>query len=125
MKTKIEGVPEGWELVAIRKAIKGEFVIGENGKPALWPYINTCVFSAIIREVPKPEPRYRPFKNAKEFIARKDDWICSGPGFARVVHVEDNGIRLHVWEPMFVEFGIAFTSFKFKDGTPFGVLVSE
>lgn len=54
MSNKIEGVPEGWELVGIRRAKKGEFSV-QGGTPEAkqWEFDSVSVYP-IVRKLPKP-----------------------------------------------------------------------
>ena len=54
MTKQIEGIPEGWEFVGIRKAKKGEFsVAGNVPKPKAWDFDSESVYP-IIRKLPEP-----------------------------------------------------------------------
>ena len=54
MSNKIEGVPEGWELVGIRRAKKGEFSV-QGGTPETkqWEFDSVSVYP-IVRKLPEP-----------------------------------------------------------------------
>lgn len=54
MSNKIEGVPEGWELVGIRRAKKGEFSV-QGGTPEAkqWEFDSASVYP-IVRKLPEP-----------------------------------------------------------------------
>lgn len=54
MSNKIEGVPEGWELVGIRRAKKGEYSV-QGGTPEAkqWEFDSVSVYP-IIRKLPEP-----------------------------------------------------------------------
>ena len=56
MTKQIEGVPEGWELVGIRRARKGEFSVGggEGGLPRVWDFDSASVYP-IVRKSLKVE----------------------------------------------------------------------
>lgn len=79
----------------------------------------------IVREVPAPVPKYRPFKNAEEFKPYRDKWL----------KWKDNAstFRVHGQTQDCVVFGngecknfyAAFMHWEFEDGTPFGVKVDE
>lgn len=54
MSNKIEGVPEGWELVGIRRAKKGEFSVqGGTPEAKLWEFDSASVYP-IVRKLPEP-----------------------------------------------------------------------
>jgi hypothetical protein len=132
----IPGVPDGWELVGIRKAVSGDWVIDARGDFVSW---NICPSSVsvypIIRKIEVPK-KYRPFANAEEFKPHRDRWV-------KIVSEDNNcgcdldesvgdeqkiqGCNEHsvcIWEG-WMTFGDAFKCFVFEDGTPFGVEVTE
>ncbi len=129
----VPGVPDGWELVALRVPDKGEWFIGVDGKPCqadrssgqVWP---------IIRKIEQPA-KYRPFANGADFMANKGqgiavDWSSPSdcPGFYAIVSA--NNIFLWVafggvvksfrWEQAFEEL-----KFRHADNStsPFGVRI--
>lgn len=76
----------------------------------------------------KPEPKYRPFKDAKECMAemlkhQPFGWITSQGAFFYIIYIEDKlfsygsacGTILHI------EFNDVLKRFTFADGTPFGI----
>ena len=76
----------------------------------------------------KPEPKYRPFKDAKECMAemlkhQPFGWITSQGAFFYIIYIEHKlcaygsacGTILHS------EFNDVLKSFTFADGTPFGI----
>ena len=76
----------------------------------------------------KPEPKYRPFKDAKECMAemlkhQPFGWITSQGAFFYIIYIEDKlfgygsvcGTILHS------EFNDVLKCFTFADGTPFGI----
>jgi len=130
MTNQIPGVPDGWELVALRAPGKEEWFVGVDGKPCqadhrfeVWP---------IIRKIEKPA-RYRPFANAEEFRPHRDRWLTRKDksdqthldGACRVVAYCDN----HLWwadgrnstYKDELNHGRCFDD----DGTPFGVKIDE
>jgi hypothetical protein len=126
MSDKIPGVPEGWELVALRAPNKGERFVGVDGKPCqadrscrlVWP---------IIRKIEKPAT-YRQFANAAEYLPHWGKPIRSkdGTGYDSVASTSDLGVYVAtgtktVWYSM----GEAFAKLEFADGTPFGVKIDE
>jgi len=131
MTNQIPGVPEGWELVAFRRAKIGEHVIDGNGDPCKITSITSEIF-AIIRKIEKPA-RYRPFANAEEFKPHRDRWMTRKDkrdpthvdGACRVVAYDDQGSWFttgdyQTWEAAF-DSGRCFDD----DETPFGVRIDE
>jgi len=123
----IPGVPDGWELVALRVPDKGEWFIGVDGKPCqaerssgqVWP---------IIRKIKKPDC-YRAFANAMEAEPFWDEELklampCgqSANTRFRICVMTDKGIRIGI---DFYSYAIAFERFVCADGTPFGVKVEQ
>jgi hypothetical protein len=72
----------------------------------------------------KPEPQYRPFANAAEFMPHRDRWISRSemgvikPGAWRPIGYSDVGIYPDV---SVMEYADAFKWLTFEDGSPFGV----
>lgn len=71
----------------------------------------------------KPEPHYRPFKNAEEAmeaIKEHGSWVRLGKSdtYQHIVTFADSLIRLGV---TVVSYELAFDDYVFIDGTPFGV----
>ena len=138
MADKIDGVPDGWELVhANRRALTGEYFIDSDATVIQWDNSYQSVFTyPIIRRIEKPA-RYRPFANAEEFKPHRDRW-------ARVIKEHNmSGCDLDDWLTDSLRFmgqdeigvcapggwltyGCAFDCFVFDDdGTPFGVKIDE
>jgi hypothetical protein len=127
----VPGVPDGWELVAIRKARYMENYIWTSGYPSLWQDSEESDFvSPIIRKIEKPA-KYRPFANAEEFKPHRDRWLTrkdkSDPthlsGACRVIAYCDNHLwwadgRVSTYKDEF-DHGRCFDD----DGTPFGVKI--
>ena len=130
----VPGVPEGWELLAIRVPKQGEMFLNVRGEPQkalhegdqFWP---------IIRKIELAK-QYRPFANGAEYIAKRRDGIAvdwkSGDtnGFYAVVSANNS----FVW----VAFGTVVEQFDWQqaferlvfrhvDGStsPFGVEVAS
>jgi hypothetical protein len=132
----VPGVPEGYELLAIRRAKQGELRLVGVGRVCVWtsPGESDAVYP-IIRKVDVPK-QYRPFANGGEFEPHRNRWV-------RIVSAENNccdlddwdvgnlqritGCNEHlvcIWEG-WMTYGEAFECFTFDDGTPFGVEVKE
>lgn len=133
----IEGIPDGWELVAFREASEGEYFIDSKGEIQKWTLgRKSCVKVAIIRKIEKPK-QYRPFANAAEYFAnRREGSAVDGknntiaPGFFAVVSAN----QPHCW----VAFGTKIVRFDWAEAfehlqfrhvdnstSPFGIEVTE
>ena len=80
----------------------------------------------------KPEPKYRPFKDAKECMAemlkhQPFGWITSQGAFFYIIYIEDKlfGYGSACGTILHSEFNDVLKGFTFIDGTPFGVKVEE
>jgi len=121
----IPGVPEGWELLAIRRGRYGEWHINADGKPEL-VRDDTANLLCIIRKI-EVTKKYRPFANAEEFKPHRDRWAMhpSEPSKRfRTGDYNDDGLwgndrRFYSYKDL-LESGSLF-----DDGTPFGVEVTE
>ena len=76
----------------------------------------------------KPEPKYRPFKDAKECMAemlkhQPFGWITSQGAFFYSIYIEDKlfGYGSACGTILHSEFNDVLKSFTFADGTPFGI----
>ena len=76
----------------------------------------------------KPEPKYRPFKDAKECMAemlkhQPFGWITSQGAFFYIIYIEDKlfGYGSACGTILHSEFNDVLKSFTFTDGTPFGI----
>jgi len=130
----IEGVPEGWEVVAIRKPKRGDWVIDSMGR-VYRPECDWSSFAPIIRKIEKPK-RYRPFANAKEFKPHIDRLIrvVSTVNKKLSLDADDAGDVMRaigynegsvcIWAG-WCTYETAFDAFVFEDGTPFGIEVTE
>jgi hypothetical protein len=126
MSNQIPGVPEGWELVAFRRAKIGEHVIDGNGNPCKITSITSEIF-AIIRKIEKPA-KYRPFANAEEYLPHwgKPIRLKDGTGFDSVVSTGEIGVYIAASSTIIHHsMPDAFDLFEFADGTPFGVKIDE
>lgn len=118
------------ELLPIIQAfVKGKTIEFRERGCTLWtesfsPIFNFAIFEYRI----KPEPKYRPFKDAEECWAEMYKHEPFG-----WVNTKDKGIRLCMsglnQKSAFTQVGYkydeAFDEFIFADGTPFGVKVEE
>ena len=125
MSEQIEGVPAGWELVALRRAVSGDYFLNTRGLPEPWTLnVSSGSVFAIIRKIEKPK-QYRPFANAAEFEPHRDRWFKPKfPSYQciRTTAYNDRGHWVgeesDTWEQM-------FQNYIFDDGSPFGVEVTE
>jgi hypothetical protein len=123
----VPGVPDGWELVEVRKIKQGDFSINGDGKPFKWMTCESDAVWPIIRKIEQPA-KYRHFANAEEFKPHRDRWVRhkdDTPDAAfRVLEYRDSGVMNISGEPMY--FADAFSELFFDDdGTPFGVKIDE
>jgi hypothetical protein len=114
----VPGVPEGWELVALRGPCEGDWFIGIDGKPHQTEHNSGQVWP-IIRKIEKPA-KYRAFANAEEFRPHRDRWwrIKGDATEYPPQHYNDAGFCGCTWQQ-------AFNKRIFDDGTPFGVKIDE
>jgi len=130
----VPGVPDGWELVAIRRPQVGEHVMDGYGNPCRITAITGEVL-AIIRKIEVPK-KYRPFANGAEYIAKRRDGIAvdwnlptKARGFYAVVSASDSFVWVAFGKAV-EQFGWvrAFEELHFRhiDGStsPFGVEVT-
>jgi len=122
MADRIDGVPDGWDLVhANRRAIKGEYYIDANGAPHLQPLGESVFTQPIIRKIEKPV-KYRPFANAEEFKPHRDRWWYrddkDGRRYFPPQQYNDHAHGGSGW-------AFRFEECFFDDGTPFGVKIDE
>lgn len=132
---KIEGVPDGWRVVAIRKVKTGESFIGVLGKMEMWKGARNeesiYVYAVVERIEPEPpKPKYRPFANAAEFEPHRDRWVeYTSPrkgdtSFYRITCYDDERVWLGP-DNGGKTFTEAMEVLKFDDGSPFGMEVTE
>ena len=76
----------------------------------------------------KPEPKYRPFKDAEECMAemlkhQPFGWITSQGAFFYIIYIEDKlfGYGSACGAILHSEFNDVLKCFNFADGTPFGI----
>jgi hypothetical protein len=126
----VPGVPDGWELVAIRQLLPYEWTTGDDANPLQWQGEKTCSSYPIIRKIEQPA-KYRAFANAEEFLPHADRKISRVgndgnkiPGFTIATSCSDSGVWLgdlySDWKGM-LHRGHVFLD----DGTPFGVKIDE
>ena len=125
----VPGIPEGWELVAVRKASCGEYMIDSHTGPYQWTSSSSIGVYPIIREVPKPEPKYRAFASAEEFKPHRDKWILrldeedgtSNPAYGawRADSYDEESI-ISDEEISYEE----LLKYRFEDGTLCGILIN-
>jgi hypothetical protein len=121
---KIEGVPDGWELVRIGRPLCGEQVLSPDGRVVFMIGGALDVDYVILRKVEKPKT-YRPFANAEEFKPHRNKWwkwnpvkFVSANGTYPPSRYDDNGHGAETWQQN-------LSDKVFDDGTPFGVEVSD
>jgi hypothetical protein len=133
----VPGVPDGWELVAIRKARYMENYIWTSGYPSLWQDSEESDFvSPIIRKIEKPA-KYRRFTNGADFMANKGqgiavDWSSPSdcPGFYAIVSANNSFLWVAFGDVIQrFEWEQAFDKLKFRHAdnstSPFGVRIDE
>ena len=81
-----------------------------------WAKMDEFIFSNFEYRI-KPEPKYRPFKNAEECWQEMQKhqpfgWVKTDSGYKPICHVNE-----------FDDFNATFKYSTFADGTPFGVKV--
>ena len=124
----IEGIPDGWGFVRVGRVFNGEHWVNNYGQPTRWDsdHASTSANYVIIRKIEKPK-QFRPFANAAEFLTHhlSGDYIDVGAGeFAKVQHCSDSGIWFSGDEDIQL-YADAIADLKFRDGTTFGVEVTE
>lgn len=131
----VPGVPDGWELVAIRHAEPGEWFMDQDGRPAL-AEIRTTYKRPVIRKIETPK-KYRPFANGAEYIAKRREAIAvdwksniAHAGFFAVVGANSPFVWVAFGKDVEVfDWKQAFERLVFRhiDGStsPFGVEVTE
>ncbi len=119
---KIEGVPEGYELLRVGKPEAGDLYIATDGSIQQCGSPIASEGWAIVRKIEKPK-RYRPFSCAEEFKPFASHWFFSKEEevFFRVQGFSDEGVfwsRTQAYPNKYVDF---FSDFTFGDGVPAGV----
>jgi hypothetical protein len=126
---KIDGMPEGYELVRIGRPENRELFIDSTGQVGTSNGLEVSYCFVIVRKIEKPK-QYRPFANAEEFKPHRNRWWKWNPvkfphpvkfppnrNYPSLVY-DDNGHGAETWEQN-------FRDKVFDDGSPFGVEVSE
>jgi len=129
MSNKIPGVPEGWDLVHVNRAVKpGEHFIARGGNVLHWgAKVESAAVYPIIRKIEKPA-KYRPFVDSEEYLPHwgKPVRTKGDAGFDSVVSTSMIGIYVASGTSIIRhEMVDAFEQLTFADGTPFGVKIDE
>lgn len=122
---QIEGIPDGWELVAFREASEGEYFLNNEGKIEKWTLgRKSCVRLAIIRKIEKPK-KFRAFKTlaeAEPFFDRKLKYKQHDNAILRIGFMSRIGVEIGRYIYSYKE---AYEALECIDGTPFGIEVTE
>ena len=121
----IPGVPEGWELVAVRVPMEGEWFLDIEGVPIQADHDRGHVWP-IIRKIEVPK-QYRPFANAEEFKPHRDRWTMHPQEPEKRFRPGDYN-DLGVWshDHRFYSYAELLKSgLLFEDGSPFGVEITS
>ena len=125
---------EAKQLLPIIKAYaEGKEIEGlYKGTKSPWFKIKDMDFNEGIIFRIKPEPKYRPFKDAKECWQEMQKhqpfgWIKCKEGYFSVVYVNDEyaGLGDKYDSSILLASKNSYTDNTFVDGTPFGVKVEE
>mgnify|MGYP004519068105 CR=1 FL=1 len=73
----------------------------------------------------KPEPKYRPFKVAKECWQEMQKhqpfgWVKASHGYFNIIGIKNDGINFGV-KDNWLDYAYLFTDYKFVDGSVFGI----
>jgi hypothetical protein len=122
----VPGVPDGWELVEVRKVRYMENYIWTSGYSSLWQDSEESDFVVpIIRKIEQPA-KYRAFANAEEFKPHRDRWVLCVDEPMRIVSYGDRGVWFGASGDDLFTWYHAFEEYLFDDdGTPFGVKIDE
>lgn len=123
------------ELLPIIKAFSEGKVIESRcikGDTSLWYDDKDPSFDDDFEYRIKPEPKYRPFKDAEECWAEMQKhqpfgWIKCKEGYFNIVYVNDEyaGLADKDDSAILLASENSYKDNTFKDGTPFGVKVEE
>ena len=96
-----------------------------------WAKMDEFIFDNFEYRI-KPEPKYRPFKDAEEYWQEMQKhqpfgWITSQGAFFYIIYIEDKlfGYGSACGAILHSEFNDVLKHFTFVDGTPFGIKVKE
>jgi hypothetical protein len=121
----VPGVPDGWELIEVRKIRLGDYSISMDGKPFEWKISDSDTVWPIIRKIEQPA-KYRAFANAEEFKPHRDRWVLCVDEPMRIVSYGDRGVWFGASGDDLFTWDQAFEEYLFDDdGTPFGVKIDE
>lgn len=109
------------------KAIESRCIKGDK---SLWYDDEDPSFDNDFEYRIKPEPRYRPFKDAEECWAEMQKhqpfgWVKDRNGSKFVIENVDSGGFVEVYDDGTCSFKEVFENRTFADGTPFGVKAEE
>ena len=115
------------ELLPIIQAfVKGKTIEFRERGCTLWtesisPIFNFAIFEYRI----KPEPKYRPFKDAdecwQEMLKHQPlGWIKASHGYFNIIGIMDDNINFGT-KDNWLNYEYMFKMYKFIDGTPFGI----
>ena len=127
---RVPGVPDGWELVRIGYALKGEYILESGGRVVQFTHERAEYMFPILRKIEKTK-RYRPFANAEEFKPHRDRWVrrsYNGRDGAKGAFRPFAYDQSKVWDSLGVEsYTKMFEDGRVfdDDGSPFGVEVVE
>lgn len=123
---KIEGIPDGWELVRIGNIFPGEYRVNNDGQPQRWDNDRKSELSnyVIIRKIEKPK-QYRPFANAAEFEPHRDRWFRAKGDPDHCISTTAYNDRGHWTVKKHDTWEVMLERYTFDDGTPFGIEVTE
>jgi len=115
----VPGVPDGWELVAIRRPVKGDWYLDGYGMVCQWASDTpSSIIYDMLRKIEQPA-KYRAFANEEEFKPHRDRWWSWRDDRSNTfppAAFGKSGHHSHSWEA-------SFARKVFDDGTPFGVKI--
>ncbi len=103
------------------KTIQSKYINGSN----TWWEDNNLSFGDGVEYRIKPEPKYRPFKDAEEcwqemLKHQPFGWIKASHGQFLIIKFRNNEIAFGTGEN-WLRFKYVFDNYTFADGTPFGI----